>query len=498
MLRNFVLESANAPGTGSTVNLAGAATGRRSFAQEFASGAAVFYFMDDGSQQEAGAGTFTAGSPNTLTRTTVLWNSSVGRTSPGRLNFAGSVTVYNALPSERALWLSSAGFLGLGTDVPNYRLHIKETGADAFAALDGPAAKNRIVRIQSSGSDRWLLGANGDAETGGNAGSAFVVYRYSDSGVFLDQPFWIARDTGVAAFAHGVSVGNNLYVANGLNVAAGGATISGGLNVSNGLTLSSGAFTISSGGMSVTGLAGFASGVNISNGLHVFSGATTLDAGLTVSGQFTANNAGQVTGGLTVYNALHVASGQAQFDASAKVFNGFNVASGDFTANGNSFMTGYLIVTGQIGGSISGYYMNGAGVGGFSGSYAVNIQALNGGVVGSAFIAGSDGRVKDEIEPITPEQGIAFVYAFDGLTFRKDGAPSAGFVAQQVARAGYGRMLIGVKSDDPRVAESDGIAPAGTRLNLEYDQTHAYHHAALRGALDRIAALEARLAAAGL
>lgn len=97
MLRNFVLETANAPGTSATVNLAGAATGRRSFAAAFATGTVAHYFMDDGTQAEWGRGTVTFGSPTTLSRDTVIGNTA-GTTA--RLNFTGSVRVYNEAYAE--------------------------------------------------------------------------------------------------------------------------------------------------------------------------------------------------------------------------------------------------------------------------------------------------------------------------------------------------------------------------------------------------------------
>lgn len=115
MRKNFIQETANAPGTTATISLAGAPAGRLAWisAATFSSGAQVYYFMDDGSQAEAGYGTVTAGSPNTLTRTTVLWTTALGDASPVRLNFAGSVKVYNEAPAERAPYLNAAGDLAL-------------------------------------------------------------------------------------------------------------------------------------------------------------------------------------------------------------------------------------------------------------------------------------------------------------------------------------------------------------------------------------------------
>jgi hypothetical protein len=102
MLRDFVRETANNPGSSATINLIGPVTGRQSFVSAFGSGATVYYTMEDGAQWEVGAGTVTAGAPNTLTRTTVLWNS-VGTTA--RLNFSGLTRVFNQLPAERVVAL---------------------------------------------------------------------------------------------------------------------------------------------------------------------------------------------------------------------------------------------------------------------------------------------------------------------------------------------------------------------------------------------------------
>lgn len=105
MLKNFVLETANAPGTSSTFNLGGAASGRLSFSGAgFTNGQVCFYVMDDGTQKEWGIGTFNTGSPNTMTRTTVVKNTS-GTTS--KLNFSGTTNVYNSLPAEYTAYIDN-------------------------------------------------------------------------------------------------------------------------------------------------------------------------------------------------------------------------------------------------------------------------------------------------------------------------------------------------------------------------------------------------------
>src|SRR6185437_14161624 len=106
MLRDFVLETVNAPGTATTLLLAGAPADRVTFAQAFASGSNAFYYLDDGTQAEWGWGVFTAGTPNTLTRAVVEGNTA-GTTS--KLNFAGTTNVYNDVPSKHVVYTDSSG-----------------------------------------------------------------------------------------------------------------------------------------------------------------------------------------------------------------------------------------------------------------------------------------------------------------------------------------------------------------------------------------------------
>lgn len=129
MINNLVKESANNPGTGTTISLLGAPSGYSSFVASFGAGAKCHYFITDGVQTEAQSGTVTAGAPNTLSRGTPLWTSNGGT---ARLNFTGAVTVYCALPAQRqpyfddtnALQMGSRKILGLADgydarDVPN-------------------------------------------------------------------------------------------------------------------------------------------------------------------------------------------------------------------------------------------------------------------------------------------------------------------------------------------------------------------------------------------
>jgi hypothetical protein len=181
MLKNFVLETANAPGTATTINLAGAVSGRRSFASSFATGATVWYIMDDGTQSEAGYGTFTSGAPNTLARSTVLYDSVNGETTPSRRNFTGSTRVYCEVPASQLCYVDNNGLM-----IPSpQKMH-----------LNSAAGVERRMILTTNEVIRWDVVATSAAESGSNLGSNFQVRNYDDSGALIGSPIAISRATG--------------------------------------------------------------------------------------------------------------------------------------------------------------------------------------------------------------------------------------------------------------------------------------------------------------
>lgn len=113
LVQDAVVENANNPGTGD-IHLAGAAPGSYvTFATRFSSGDKVFYgISDESTQREIGIGTFTAGTPNIISRDTVLSNTS-GNTS--KLNFAGLVFVYNICPASHTVFVDESDVVNLGS-----------------------------------------------------------------------------------------------------------------------------------------------------------------------------------------------------------------------------------------------------------------------------------------------------------------------------------------------------------------------------------------------
>lgn len=99
LIADLVLQTANAPGT-ATFNLIAPVTGRVSFVGGNGAGQA-YYVATDGTSWEKGYGTVTAGSPDTLSRDTVIRNS-LGTTA--KINFVSTVTILSDIPAERAIY----------------------------------------------------------------------------------------------------------------------------------------------------------------------------------------------------------------------------------------------------------------------------------------------------------------------------------------------------------------------------------------------------------
>lgn len=107
-LADWVVETAFNPGSSTVVELTGAAPGPFvTFASAFSTGNRVFYTIsDEQAQRETGIGTFTAGSPNTISRDTVTANT-LGTTA--RVNFTGSVFIYCMTPASQAVYADVNG-----------------------------------------------------------------------------------------------------------------------------------------------------------------------------------------------------------------------------------------------------------------------------------------------------------------------------------------------------------------------------------------------------
>ena len=107
VLNDRVKETSTTTGTG-TLDLAGAATGFVTFVAGIATGNTTYYAIyETGTDKwEVGLGTVTDATPDTLSRDTVLSNSS-GNTS--KIVFAGTLDVFCTMPAAKTVYLDNNG-----------------------------------------------------------------------------------------------------------------------------------------------------------------------------------------------------------------------------------------------------------------------------------------------------------------------------------------------------------------------------------------------------
>lgn len=178
-IRTLVHETAGAPLTGVNVSLSGPVTSRRSFASYFADGAEVFYFIDDGVISEWGKGVFSLGSPNSVSRATV-WGNSAGNTS--RLNFTGTVNIYNEIPAEMATyagsnWAGTAGGAANALTVTTpYKFAgvLPPDGAEVEFIL-ATTNSTAVTLTWNGGTTKNLYRANGAALVAGTLNSGGII-----------------------------------------------------------------------------------------------------------------------------------------------------------------------------------------------------------------------------------------------------------------------------------------------------------------------------------
>jgi len=168
-LKDRVLETASAPGTG-TVTLLGASLGYQSFNTALTSGSTTYYTIADlgGANWEVGVGTFT--SPNQLVRNTVYSSSGGGST----VNFSsGTQNVFITYPSSQSVNLdasnnvSALGTVSSGTwNATAIVTTYGGTGLTSYTAGDLPYyTSGTALSKLGIGTNGFILTSNGTAPT---------------------------------------------------------------------------------------------------------------------------------------------------------------------------------------------------------------------------------------------------------------------------------------------------------------------------------------------
>ena len=181
VLANRVKESTTTSGTG-VITLAGAATGFQSFAVIGNTNTTYYCIAGQGtSEWEVGIGTY-ATSGTTLTRTTVLANSSA--TQPSALSFAaGTKDVFVTYPSEKSVSLDASGnATALGTPVAFVGTNI--TGLPLTTGVTG------TLPVANGGTSLTTLTANNVILGNGASAPTFVAPSTSGNLLTSDGTTW--------------------------------------------------------------------------------------------------------------------------------------------------------------------------------------------------------------------------------------------------------------------------------------------------------------------
>lgn len=150
VLRDRVKETTTTTGTG-TYNLAGTSTGFRTFAAAVGNANSTYYVVEDGTDWEVGIGTVTTGSPDTLSRDTILASSN----SNAAVNWgAGTRNVFASLAA--AAVLLAANNLSELTSASTARTNL---GLGTAAVLNVGTSANNIVQLNGSAQIPAVSGA---------------------------------------------------------------------------------------------------------------------------------------------------------------------------------------------------------------------------------------------------------------------------------------------------------------------------------------------------
>lgn len=219
MLKNLVKETANNPGTGTSISLLGTMTGYVTFISQFGSGAEAMYYITNGTVTELNTGIVTAGSPNLLARGTPLWRSDQAGPVYTRASFTGAVTIYSAQGADQTLYADRSNLW-------QARSRRLTALADATGSTDAVAYGQlgwRFVSESISGSSQ----ANVDFNV--PAGATRLRFEFADCAPTVAADFHMRVNRGAGFLVGGsdyIYVQNNAPNANDDVVSLVGADVS--------------------------------------------------------------------------------------------------------------------------------------------------------------------------------------------------------------------------------------------------------------------------------
>jgi hypothetical protein len=367
-----------------------------------------------------------------------------------------------------------------------------------YLPATGVAAGTYTLLSGTVGADGRITSAS--ATTSINISGSIV------SGTEVYAPILATTGTGYIGVGTGASYIGGTLTVNGQISANGGVTTtnvvaSGVVNATGGGTL--GGVTLGSSYVTAGNGANFGGGTVTAGNINSSGTLTAVDVTVTTQlyteGTLIALGAATLEGGCTVFGSMTLytpGTGTGAWECQIPA-GGSTVALESnigIVGGGTTYTTGI------------GYLYGGSGP--ISGNNETGTFGLitTVGAVASGFHTTSDARLKDKLAVITPEMGLNFVNKVDPFTWQwndKDATEeknASGYVSQQLIVAGFPQLVTSFPVKDLPGAThifngEEIVSNPNFKLIAKYDDTIAYLHAALRGALARSEALEARLTA---
>ena len=159
-------------------------------------------------------GVAAAGTGSVPSRQDHVHPSDTSRAALSGATFTGDVVVSKATPT---VTVSGSGVSTLISNSTSTHADVtarSASGGYARVNLDRPAGQFGAVFFKTAASQRWLIAANGDSESGSNAGTNLQITAYDDAGTALFSPLVITRATGKTTFG---SVGASAGIEYGTN-----------------------------------------------------------------------------------------------------------------------------------------------------------------------------------------------------------------------------------------------------------------------------------------
>jgi hypothetical protein len=267
-----------------------------------------------------------------------------GQDATGSFKVKSSNIVSNYLPLTGGTVTGPTSFTDNNAPLT---IHPAAAGSSAVLSLSSALPAANVIYGWANGNPRWsILPGDGEAESGSNAGSNFLITRYADGGVAIGNVLTINRATGDATF--------------GGNVTASGSVTAGGL-LTQGSNAALGAYSRSGSGA----LAFFYNQTGVDARINLSPGGDL--AAFSTSGLNLLQGAYQVNGAPLAFTNIagHVAPAQMPAGAHGQGFGSpVKPASQTFTMQGLALTftpTRSGVVQFQISGTVN--YLSGAAAG---------------------------------------------------------------------------------------------------------------------------------------